>query len=84
MIILNNKQLSEYLIKLIVSLQALHYTTNPGITIEIGLQMNGQALKQQIATLADLDIMRLKVICSGHVIEDDVALNQQHVCVSFY
>ena len=53
------------------------------MTLEFQLGVNGQELKARISELSGIDLHLLKLICSGHVIEDDKTLLDQKIKVKW-
>lgn len=62
-------------------LQATDFSKGHGMSLEVSLEVKGQNLKQQVATQTGIDVYRLKLICTGRVIDDENTLREQNVKV---
>ena len=51
------------------------------MTIEIDLKSSGHELKRKVSSRSNVEVMKLKVICGGQVVDDTRPLSEQRVKV---
>ena len=61
--------------------QAKEFSKNPGLTLEIDIKVNGLDLKHAVSVKTEVEVVRLKVISGGRVIDDEQSLQEQGVKV---